>query len=177
MWKQLPRRSHLQQAATHECRPRRRGYPPVPRPKEKTARRSSANARSACIEDAVVYGWAVHFFEEDSIEGTLYNEDGTEYKTPKPVSKTKPAVSATPPPAPKQKRKLHPNPPALLFGRTIRLCKTNIPAIFLPTVSAIFTKFSGITQNCSQSLSTLRLRAETALGGRYNLYRRGRRCA
>lgn len=77
----------------------------------------------------------------------------------------------------KQKRKLHPNPPALLFGRTIRLCKTNIPAIFLPTVSAIFTKFSGITQNCSQSLSTLRLRAETALGGRYNLYRRGRRCA
>lgn len=38
------------------------------------------SARSACVEDAVVYGWAIHYFEENSIEGTLYNEDGTEYK-------------------------------------------------------------------------------------------------
>lgn len=36
---------------------------------------------SACIEDNIVYSWAIHYFEEDSIEGTLYNEDGTEYKT------------------------------------------------------------------------------------------------
>lgn len=48
----------------------------------------------ACIEDKVVYGWAIHYFEEDSIEGKLYNEDGTEYKveskktiTPKVESK------------------------------------------------------------------------------------------
>ena len=34
-----------------------------------------------CIEDKVVFGWAIHYFEEDSIEGTLYNKDGTEYKT------------------------------------------------------------------------------------------------
>lgn len=34
----------------------------------------------ACIEDKVVYGWAIHYFEEDTIEGKLYNEDGTEYK-------------------------------------------------------------------------------------------------
>lgn len=34
----------------------------------------------ACIEDKVVYGWAIHYFEEDSIEGKLYNEDGAEYK-------------------------------------------------------------------------------------------------
>lgn len=48
-------------------------------------------ANSACIEDSVVYGWAVHFFEEESIVGTLYNPDGTEYK---PVVKaiTKPTV-------------------------------------------------------------------------------------
>ena len=37
------------------------------------------DANSACIEDSVVYGWAVHFFEEKSIVGTLYNNDGTEY--------------------------------------------------------------------------------------------------
>lgn len=64
---------------------------------------SEKSAHSACIEDAVVYGWAVHYFEEDSIEGTLYNEEGTEYKPPKPVAKTKPAVSSPAPAAPKPK--------------------------------------------------------------------------
>ena len=34
----------------------------------------------ACVEDKTVYGWASHYFEEDSIEENLYNEDGTEYK-------------------------------------------------------------------------------------------------
>ena len=53
-------------------------------------------ANSACIEDSVVYGWAVHFFEEESIVGTLYNADGTEYKpvikaAAKPI--TKPVVT------------------------------------------------------------------------------------
>ena len=47
-------------------------------------------ATSACVEDETVYGWAIHYFEEDTIEGTLYNEDGTEYKPP---------VKATPQPA------------------------------------------------------------------------------
>ncbi len=51
-------------------------------------------ANSACIEDSVVYGWAVHFFEEESIVGTLYNTDGTEYK---PVAKaiTEPTAKPT----------------------------------------------------------------------------------
>ena len=51
----------------------------------------------ACIEDKVVYGWAIHYFEEDCLEGNLYNEDGTEYKveskksiTPKAESKPTP---------------------------------------------------------------------------------------
>jgi DNA mismatch repair protein mutS len=47
---------------------------------------ASKGANSACVEDKVVYGLAVHYFEEESIEGTLYNEDGTEYKpAPKPT--------------------------------------------------------------------------------------------
>lgn len=37
-------------------------------------------ASSACIDDATVYGWAIHYFEEDAIEGTLYTLDGAEYK-------------------------------------------------------------------------------------------------
>ena len=61
-------------------------------------------SRSAAVEDSVVYSWAIHYFEEDSIEGKLFNLDGTEYKPPAPVKKTttnKPATKATPPPKPK----------------------------------------------------------------------------
>ena len=64
-------------------------------------------ARAACIQDSVVFGWAIHFFEEDSIEGTLYNEDGTEYKPPKPVTPPKTATAYTPPkPQPKPQMSL-----------------------------------------------------------------------
>ena len=49
---------------------------------------ASKGANSACVEDKVVYGWVVHYFEENSIEGTLFNEDGTKYK---PTPKTPPA--------------------------------------------------------------------------------------
>ena len=44
------------------------------------------DARCACVLDQVVFGWAIHYFEEDEIEGTLYNLDGTEYKTVKPMA-------------------------------------------------------------------------------------------
>lgn len=44
------------------------------------------NARCACVLDHVVFGWAIYYFEEDEIEGTLYNLDGTEYKTVKPMT-------------------------------------------------------------------------------------------
>ena len=54
-------------------------------------------ATSACIDDQTVYGWAIHFFEEDSIEGTLYTIDGAEYKpTVKRVESN--AVKAKPEP-------------------------------------------------------------------------------
>lgn len=54
-------------------------------------------ANSACIDDATVYGWAIHYFEEDSIEGTLYTLDGAEYKpTVKRVESN--AVKAKPEP-------------------------------------------------------------------------------
>ena len=37
-------------------------------------------ARVAVVHHDTVFNWAIHYFEEDSIEGTLYNEDGAEYK-------------------------------------------------------------------------------------------------
>ena len=58
-------------------------------------------ANSACIEDSTVYGWAVHYFEEESIEGSLYTIDGEEYK---PAVKAENAQKSTytPTSAPKQ---------------------------------------------------------------------------
>lgn len=54
---------------------------------EEARKLASKGANSACVEDKIVYGWAMHYFEEDGIEGTLYNPDGTEYK-PEPKTKT-----------------------------------------------------------------------------------------
>ena len=57
-------------------------------------------ASSACVRSDVVFGWAIHYFEEESIVGKLYNEDGSEYKAPKPVVKkttTTPVTTYTPP--------------------------------------------------------------------------------
>ena len=59
-----------------------------------TARKlAEKGANSACVDDATVYGWAIHYFEEESIEGTLYTIDGAEYKpAPKKVVNSKPAT-------------------------------------------------------------------------------------
>ena len=36
-------------------------------------------SQCACIEDDVVFGWAIHYFEEDGIEENLFNLDGSKY--------------------------------------------------------------------------------------------------
>lgn len=70
---------------------------------DEAKKQAEKGTSSACIDDDTVYGWAVHYFEEASIEGTLYNEDGTEYKAPMPkVTAKAPTVKAAPPkPQPK----------------------------------------------------------------------------
>ena len=68
---------------------------------EEARKTVESGSSSACIEDSVVYGWAVHYFEKESIEGTLYTLDGGEYK---PAVKAKNAQKSTytPTSAPKQ---------------------------------------------------------------------------
>ena len=69
---------------------------------DEAKKQAEKGASSACIVDDTMYGWSVHYFEEDSIEGTLYNEDGTEYKAPMPkVTAKVPAVKPQPKPQPK----------------------------------------------------------------------------
>ena len=71
---------------------------------DEAKKQAEKGANSACIDDQTVFGWAIHYFEEDSIEGTLYNADGSEYKIqPSVTAKAKaPAVKYSPPkPQPK----------------------------------------------------------------------------
>ena len=71
---------------------------------DEAKKQAEKGANSACIDDETVFGWAIHYFEEDSIEGALYNADGSEYKIqPSVTAKAKaPAVKYSPPkPQPK----------------------------------------------------------------------------
>ena len=77
---------------------------------DEARKQAAKGATSACLHSDIVFGWAIHYFEEDSILGTLYNEDGTEYKAAKPATKILPPPSTvatntptTPTPKPKPK--------------------------------------------------------------------------
>ena len=78
---------------------------------EEAKKLAEKGARSAMVEDKVVFGWLIHYFEEDSIEGILYNEDGSEYKKPVPVKKN----------TPKPEIKIEPKPPVKKEGEVISM--------------------------------------------------------
>ena len=51
---------------------------------DEARKQAGSDASFACIESDAVFGWAMHYFEEDEIVGELYNEDGTKYQSPIP---------------------------------------------------------------------------------------------
>ena len=67
---------------------------------DEARKQATKGATSACLHSDIVFGWAIHYFEEDSILGTLYNEDGTEYKAAKPAPKVTPKPSTSAPDTP-----------------------------------------------------------------------------
>lgn len=67
---------------------------------DEARKQAAKGASSIMLDDSVVFGWAIHYFEESDTEGTLYSEDGKEYR-PEPI-KTTAGVSV----APKQKQQL-----------------------------------------------------------------------
>lgn len=73
--------------------------------KKQLAEKQRKDAQAVCVQGDDIMNWAIHYFEEDSIEGTIYNEDGTEYKpTPAKCRKVETFVKTTvipPKPAPK----------------------------------------------------------------------------
>lgn len=62
---------------------------------EEARKAAPKGATSSCIEDKTVFGWLMHYFEEDSIEGRYFNLDGTPYTPPKKETK-KPAAATAP---------------------------------------------------------------------------------
>ena len=72
---------------------------------DEARKQAAKGATGACLHSDIVFGWAIHYFEEDSTLGTLYNEDGTEYKAPKPAApkKTATATATDTPTAPAPK--------------------------------------------------------------------------
>ena len=65
---------------------------------EEARKQAEKGQSGAYVEDETVFNWAIHYFEEDSIEGTLFNEDGSEYKVE--IKETKPINTYTPKPQP-----------------------------------------------------------------------------
>ena len=69
---------------------------------EEASKLNTNKNRVLAISKDTVFGWAIHYFEEGSIEGTLYNLDGTEYKPvvkkeEKPKVEHKPVIKVEPP--------------------------------------------------------------------------------
>lgn len=63
---------------------------------EEAKKQAEQGAKYAMVEDAIVFGWLIHYFQEDEIIGTLYNEDGTEYKATVKKPEVKPKVEPKP---------------------------------------------------------------------------------
>ena len=63
---------------------------------EQAKKQAEQGAKCAMVEDAIVFGWLMHYFQEDSIEGILYNEDGTEYKPTVKKQEVKPKAEPKP---------------------------------------------------------------------------------
>lgn len=77
--------------------------------RKQLAENQRKGAQAVCVQGGDIMNWAIHYFEEDSIEGKLYNEDGTEFmptpaKCRKVETSTKPTVI---PPEPEPKPQLN----------------------------------------------------------------------
>lgn len=63
------------------------------------ASKKATEMKTSYVKNETVYGWAIHYFEENDIIGTLYNGDGSEYTPPKPEYKPPVVPTVTPKPA------------------------------------------------------------------------------
>ena len=60
------------------------------------ASKKARELKQEYVDNDTVFGWAIHYFEENELIGTLFYEDGTKYEAPKPVSTIKTPTITTP---------------------------------------------------------------------------------
>lgn len=133
---------------------------------EEAQKQAAKGATWACLHSNTVFGWAIHYFEEDSILGTLYNEDGSEYTPPKPVHKTIPksvdAPATTPVPKPQTKTGQmsmfdimdEDDTPVEPVGQA---SSSEIEAIAAPTISPLYTRYQQYQEAHPDSLIAMRV--------------------
>lgn len=73
---------------------------------EEAKKLADKGAIGTYVDDMVVFGWLIHFFEEDAIEGNYFNLDGTPYTPPKKETKKAKTTTSVTTPAPKKKAEL-----------------------------------------------------------------------
>lgn len=61
------------------------------------ASKQARELKQEYVDNDTVFGWAIHYFEENELIGSLFNLDGTKYEPPKPVSTIKTPTVTTPP--------------------------------------------------------------------------------
>lgn len=69
--------------------------------RETLAENQRKGTQAVCVHGDDIMSWAIHYFEEDTIEGKLYTEDGTEFKPVVKPIKEPVTVVLPPKPAPK----------------------------------------------------------------------------
>ena len=122
---------------------------------EEARKLSAKGATSACVKDEIVFGWAMPYFEEADIIGTLYNEDGSEYK-PAPKKNTS-SVQRTPAPAVQAK----PEPPKpRQFNLFDMMAQTEQPTTDKPTNEGTVEEIGDIN-NADEELTELNVDMET----------------
>ncbi len=60
------------------------------------ASKKARELKQEYVDNDTVFGWAIHYFEENELIGSLFNLDGTKYEPPKPVSTIKTPAVTTP---------------------------------------------------------------------------------
>ena len=134
---------------------------------DEARKQAEKGASAACVRSDVVFGWAIHYFEEESIVGKLYNEDGGEYRAPKPVVKkttTTPASTYTPPVAKKPESDqlslfdFTSDTPAITDAEeAIEETVEEDPIIEPPKISLLYTKYMALVEKYPTTLIALRV--------------------
>ena len=127
---------------------------------EEAKKLAEKGAMGAMVDDPIVFGWLMHYFQEDEIVGTLYNLDGSEYKPVVKTTTVKTPVVSTKPVVKKKDNdgqmslfdafdEAEQNPPAVTAEppvvtqeNTPRVVENATPVVEKPTGNALFQEYS-----------------------------------